>query len=195
MQSSQSQQEIRSLVRSLPVRRAPQELRLMLKIAASKESSRRRRWASVPASFARMRESLELWKANLMRPFALPAAGGLTAAILLFTMFVQTYPVRANSVQADVPTNLYTGPMAKTLAHFEPPTADAELEVQIDEAGRVAGYRVISQATESDAELRRSINHMLLFTEFTPATSFGQAVPSKLRITLRRGSSSLTVKG
>jgi hypothetical protein len=44
-------------------------------------------------------------------------------------------------------------------------------------------------------EVRRSVERTLLFTEFTPATSFGQAIPSKLRLSLRRGASAITVKG
>jgi hypothetical protein len=43
--------------------------------------------------------------------------------------------------------------------------------------------------------VRRSVERTLLFTEFTPATSFGQAVPSKLRISLRRGAAAINVKG
>ncbi|MDX2267984.1 MAG: hypothetical protein NW208_07750 [Bryobacter sp.] len=195
MSTQESQQEIRQLVRSLPARRAPEELRLMLRINASKEASWRRRWSIAPAPFARLREEFELFKANLMRPFAVPAVGGLTAAILVIAMFVQTYPVRANSLAEDIPTSLYTEPSAKAFGPFEPATADAEIEVSIDEMGRVANYRVVSGEAPFADEVRRSVERTLLFTEFTPATSFGQAIPSKLRITLRRGSSSLTVKG
>jgi hypothetical protein len=195
MHSSDTQNEIRDLVRGLPQRRAPEELRLMLKINASKEAAKRRKWAAMPAFFVRAGEAFELWKTNMMRPLALPCAGGLTAAILVFTMFVETYPVRANSLAADIPTALYTEPMAKTLAPFEPPTADAEIEVMVDEQGRVANYWVVGENAELKGELKASVERTLLFTEFTPATSFGQAVASKIRITLRRGNSGITVRG
>jgi hypothetical protein len=195
MREEQERDDIRDLVRGLPAKRAPEELRLALRIAASKESSNRRRWAAMPVPFVRLRESFELWKTNMMRPLALPFAGGLTAAILVFSMFVHTYPVRANSLAGDIPTSLYTSPMAKTLAPFEPPTADAEIEVTIDELGRVANYAVVGGDEVLEEQLKRSVERTLLFTEFTPATSFGQAISSKLRITLRRGSSALTVKG
>lgn len=195
MQSEHAQNEIRNLVRGLPVRRAPEELRLMLRINASKEASKRRKWAAMPALLGRAREAFLLWRQNMARPLALPCAGGLTAAILVFTMFVETYPVRANSLASDIPTALYTEAKAKTLAPFEPPTADAEIEVVVDEQGRLSDYWVVGESAEFTGELRASVERTLLFTEFTPATSFGQARSSRMRISLRRGSSAITVKG
>jgi hypothetical protein len=195
MHSEQTQKEIRNLVRGLPSRRAPEEFRLILKINASKEASKRRKWAAMPALLGRAREAFLLWRQNMMRPLALPCAGGLTAAILVFTMFVETYPVRANSLASDTPTALYTEAKAKTLAPFEPPTADAEIEVVVDEQGRLADYWVVGETVQLKGELKASVERTLLFTEFTPATSFGQAVSSRVRISLRRGSSAITVKG
>jgi hypothetical protein len=195
MQQENVHHEVRSLLKGLPRRRASHELSVALQIAASKEASRRQRWASAPALLVRIKDRFDLWKTNMMRPLALPCAGGLVSAILVFTMFVQIHPVRANSLSDDRPTGLYTQAAAKTLAPFEPPTADAEIEVSIDGQGRIADYRVVAGDQKLDIEVRRSVERTLLFTEFTPATSFGQAVPSKLRLTLRRGASALTVKG
>ncbi|WP_031497354.1 energy transducer TonB [Bryobacter aggregatus] len=195
MKQENLHQEVRDLLHTLPRRRLPDDLRMQLKISASKEASRRKKWASAPAFVVRMKNHFELWKANMMRPFAVPCAGGLAAALLVFTMFVQTYPVRANTLTGDRPTALYTEPAAKTLAPFEPPTADAEIEVSIDDQGRIADYRVVAGNPEMDIEVRLSVERTLLFTQFIPATSFGQAVPSKLRISLRRGASAITVKG
>jgi hypothetical protein len=195
MKTESPNQEVRELLHTLPRRKPTSDLHLTLKIAASKEAARRQRWATAPAFLVRMRNAAALWQANLMRPFALPCAGGLAAAVLVFTMFVHTYPVRANSIAGDIPTALYTEPSAKTLAPFEPPTADAEIEVSIDEVGRIADYRVVAGNLKLNLEVRRSVERTLLFTQFTPATSFGQAVPSKLRISLRRGAAAINVKG
>jgi len=195
MQQENAHHEVRALLKALPRRKANHELSLALQIAASKESSRRQMWANAPALLVRLNNRFELWKANMMRPFALPCAGGIAAAVLVFAMFIQINPVRANSLMDDRPTALYTEPAAKTLAPFEPPTADAEIEVSIDELGRIADYRVVEGNPKLNLEVRRSVERTLLFTEFTPATSFGQAIPSKLRLTLRRGASAITVKG
>ena len=195
MNQENTQHEVRDFLQALPCRRASDELRMQLHITASKESSRRKKWANAPIFVVRLKNSFELWKANMMRPYAVPCAGGLATALVVFTMFVHTYPVRANSLMGDRPTALYTEPAAKTLAPFEPPTADAEIEVSISDQGRIADYRVVSGNPALNLEVRRSVERTLLFTEFTPATSFGQAVPSKLRISLRRGASAITVKG
>lgn len=195
MQKQSAHPEVRALLKALPRRQSPQELKMSLRILSSKESAHRKKWANVPALLVRFKNQFDLWKTNMMRPLALPCAGGLAAAILVFAMFVQIHPVRANSLMDDRPTALYTAPAAKTLAPFEPPTADAEIEVSIDEQGRIAGYNVVEGNPVLHIEVRRSVERTLLFTEFTPATSFGQAVPSKLRLTLRRGASAITVKG
>ena len=195
MQKQSAHNEVSALLKALPRRQAPHDLRVSLQILASKESAHRKKWANAPAFLVRFKNEFDLWKTNMMRPLALPCAGGLTAAVLVFTMFVQIHPVRANSLMDDRPTALYTEPAAKTLAPFEPPTADAEVEVSIDEQGRIAGYNVVEGNPVLNIEVRRSVERTLLFTEFTPATSFGQAVPSKLRLTLRRGASAITVKG
>lgn len=195
MQQENAHHEVRALLKALPRRRANHDLSIALQIAASKEAARRQKWANAPALLVRLNNRFELWKANMMRPFALPCAGGIAAAILVFAMFIQINPVRANSLMDDRPTALYTGPAAKTLAPFEPATADAEIEVSIDEMGRIADYRVVDGNPKLNIEVRRSVERTLLFTEFTPATMFGQAIPSKLRLTLRRGASAITVKG
>jgi hypothetical protein len=195
MHKENAHHEVRALLKALPRRRSTPELSLALQIAASKEASRRQKWANAPALLVRLNNRFQLWKANMMRPLALPCAGGIAAAVLVFAMFIQIHPVRANSLMEDRPTALYTDPAAKTLAPFEPPTADAEIEVSIDEMGRIADYRVVDGNPKLNIEVRRSVERTLLFTEFTPATSFGQAIPSKLRLTLRRGASAITVKG
>ena len=195
MQKENAHHEVRALLKALPSRRPNHDLSLALQIAASKEASRRQKWANAPVFLVRLNNRFQLWKANMMRPLALPCAGGIAAAVLVFTMFIQIQPVRANGLVEDRPTALYTDPAAKTLAPFEPPTADAEVEVSIDELGRIADYRVVNGNPKLNIEVRRSVERTLLFTEFTPATSFGQAIPSKLRLTLRRGASAITVKG
>ena len=195
MKQENAHHEVRDLLQSLPRRRARAGLHLALRISASKEAARRQKWANAPAFLVRMKNTIELWSANMMRPLALPCAGGIVAAVMVFTLFVHIQPVRANNLMGDRPTMLYTEPAAKTLAPFEPPTADAEVEVSIDEWGRIADYQVVSGNPKLNMEVRRSVERTLLFTEFTPATSFGQAVPSKLRLTLRRGASAITVKG
>ena len=131
---------------------------------------------------------------NLMRPLALPFAGGVFSAVILFSMWVvPSYPVRASST-FDVPLGIQTDASVRRMA---PIAATAEMDVvvdvTIDGLGRMVDYSILSGAVPSDAALRRSIEGFLLLTSFTPATAFGQPVEGRLRLTLR--SSHIDVKG
>lgn len=187
--------EMRQLLQGLSKQQMPAHLRRNIQIAASRHSASRRRWTTAPVWFYRLKAAFGLWSANMMRPLALPCAGGLTATVLIFSMFVHTYPVRANSLSNDIPTALYTPPSARTTPPFESSISDVEIEVSITEQGRFAGYEIVAGSQAWSPEVQRSVARTLLFVEFTPATSFGQPVASVMRISLRKGDSNITVKG
>jgi hypothetical protein len=70
---------------------------------------------------------------------------------------------------------------------------DVIVDVGIDGDGRMIDYKIVSGSYPNDEALRRSIAGVLLLTRFTPATSFGQPVEGRLRLSLR--SSHIDVKG
>ncbi|MDQ6759045.1 MAG: hypothetical protein M3Z32_04140 [Acidobacteriota bacterium] len=130
---------------------------------------------------------------NLMKPLALPAAGGLCAAILLFMILVPTFSGAFYMGSAmDVPTGLFTGPTVKSLAPIGFQYGDAEVDLRIDEQGRIVNYAIVGGQGPNDA-LHRSIENNLLFTQFTPATAFGVPITGTLRLSFR--SSRIDVKG
>src|SRR5690242_10465503 len=99
---------IRAL-RSLPARVPPPALRTKLLVLASRELQRRRlgRWQRWTVG---LRDNAQ----NMMRPLALPLAGGVFSAIVLFsTFFGSTYPLQAPR-NADVPTILTTEAAVKS---------------------------------------------------------------------------------
>lgn len=148
-----------------------------------------------------MRRRMERWSHrlklvldNLMKPLALPAAGGLCAALLLFTSLVPNFSgaFRFGSL-TDVPTGLSTEAAVKSLAPIGFEYGDAEVDLRIDDQGRIINYSIVgSQGLEKEA-LRRSIENNLLFTQFTPATAFGVPITGTLRLSFR--SSRIDVKG
>ena len=79
---------LRAGLRSLPERIPPPDLQVRIRVAASKarvDNARGARWN-------RWRDRFQLSLSNLMRPLALPAAGGLCSAVLLFsTLLVPTF--------------------------------------------------------------------------------------------------------
>ena len=188
----QSIDRIGRLLRSLPARVSPPGLTTRLRVLASREFQRRHQtaWDRWMLWLGRV----GLVGGNMMRPLALPFAGGLFSAVALFTTFlVPNYPLRPEPGY-DVPTMLTTEAFIKNTAPIGAAGGDVVVDVSIDEQGRMVDYIVISGAAIlTDAAFRRRLENTLMFTEFVPATSFG--VPTSSRIRLSLNSSSVEVKG
>lgn len=177
----------------LPRRNAPREVTDRLRVLASREASRRRSRSSFPALVAHLRDELRLRVDNLMRPVAVPFAGGLVSAMLLFGALAPALTVQ-RVVRGDVPTNLSTQASLASSISFDLIDSDLIVDVAIDEQGRVASYSIpTDQSWAHDTALVRSVENTLLLTRFTPATFFGQPATGKIRITLRR--SQVEVRG
>jgi hypothetical protein len=179
-------QSLRAALRSAPSRQAPARLSTRLRVIASQEAARNRRNSDLHATTGYWRDVLLVWMGNLMRPFALPAVGGLASAVLLFSMISPAFVVHA-TIGQDVPTILST---EATLKHssisFGVLEDDVVVDVVVDGKGRMIDYEVPrGQVWQNDPDLRRCIENTLLCTQFTPATNFGQPVSGKIRITVR----------
>jgi hypothetical protein len=175
-------------LRSLPRRLPPPGLNSSLRVLASRERRRR-----VYGSTIAFRDRLRLFTDNLMRPLALPFAGGVFSTVILFSMcVVPAYPVRGSST-FDVPTGLTTAATVKLTAPIAAHAGDVVVDITVDGYGRMIDYTIVSGNASNNAALRRSIEGILLLTMFTPATSFGQPVEGRIRLSLR--SSQIDVKG
>lgn len=184
-------------LRALPRLEAPADLTARLRIAGSREALRRRRTASPAAFFAHLRQEFSHHADNLMRPFAVPFAGGLISSMLLFAMLAPAltiYPMAG----IDVPTGLATE--ASLESSFALDLASSTItevivvEVFIDEQGKVVDYSLPQgQNWAKNPMLVRNLENALLTTKFTPATFFGQPAAGRTRISLRR--SQVEVRG
>ena len=146
----------------------------------------------------RLWERWEVRLANLMRPVALPAAGGLLAALLLFGALIPGVAV-ARFAGSDVPTVLQTGPRAKiaSIGPEFPVDEDLLIEALVDQQGRIVSFDVLSNGHRSAAlelALHQQLSQMLLTTSFEPATEFGQPIAGKVLLSIRRVSS-ITIRG
>lgn len=185
--------QLRTRLRALPARMPPPYLATSLRVIASRERARIAARASLGVTFRHWLEHASLASQNLMRPLALPFAGGLVSAVLLFGMLVPQFP-RRTVVNDDVPTMLTTEAAVKSALSFGLGDNDIVVDVLVDESGRMLDYWVPDgQGWASDPQLRRSIEKTLVCTQFTPGTMFGMPASGKLRITLRR--SHVEVKG
>jgi len=174
-------------LKSLPVLVAPAHLDAALRVITSRERARRVAYRSVAARLAHWAAHARLWADNLMRPVALPFAGGLISAIILFSMLVPSVLFQ-RSVVNDVPldrlfreaTVASPAPFGFTQDHFI-------LEVTVDRNGRMVDYRVTEgEELIRNPTLRRAIENYVLFTGFSPATSFGQPTYGKVTVSFSR---------
>lgn len=167
---------------------APPPLQTGLRVTASRERLRQARFRSAGAFFRWVRDECALRLDNFMKPLAIPAAGGLTAATLVFSMIVSSYPVGDRTLDAnDVPTPVYTAAVFKGMVPFDFTRRDVIVDLVIDPQGRVLDCRIAGGEGAGDPEVRRSIENILLFTEFQPATAFGQRVAGRVRISFQTG--------
>lgn len=183
--------QVREAVRSLPQKEVPGDLLVRLRVMASQQRNLRiglgRTWW----------ESFSFRLNGLLRPLAVPLAGGFCAAVLLFAALVPTltHPVSTS----DVPCVVFTQPMLESMSPIGFTPADAIIDLRIDQQGRIVNYSIVESTGHIDA-VHRSIANSLLFTRFKPATlapnscsDCGVPMSGTIRMVLR--SSHIEVKG
>lgn len=132
----------------------------------------------------RAKDRLELVLKNIFEPLALPAAGGLVFALLVFAVVYQVLgpgmPVSAAT--PDSPTNLLQPARLEVLAGFRMSsleemtrTGDEHpllVEARVNADGQAVGYRVISG--QVDSSVQHELDQVLLFSRFRPEMNFGR---------------------
>ncbi|MEO8662329.1 MAG: hypothetical protein ABI693_27955 [Bryobacteraceae bacterium] len=185
--------EMRGALLQATPRRVPDGLQMSLLVLASRERSRTLTRITWSSRFQEYRSRVQLFVNNLMRPLAIPFAGGFCSALLLFCMLVPNFSPRYKA-GADVPLGLYTGASLKsTVFGFSGDVVT--LDVDIDDQGRMIDYTVTSGHHWMDnPALRRNIENTLLFVRFKPATGFGQPMSGRVQISFQPASY-IDVKG
>ena len=185
--------DVRELLRELPEREPAADLRMRLRVLASKESSRRHARATWYKRCRTWLSDFRLIADNLMRPLAIPTAGGFVSALLLFGVLAPMLSTPGTIVAGqDVPTQLYKGATVRSYMPLHINDEALTVEVTINDEGRVIGYS-IPGAENSNPEPRRSIENYLMFMEFTPVRNFGNPVKGKVPIMFQ--SSQIDVRG
>jgi len=172
---------------SVPV---PARLAAQLQITASKERVRRASRRNLGQMVRHWTGSMRLNMDNLMRPLALPFAGGVLSAVVLFSSLMPTFAFQRD-YRNDVPISLFTDPALEEIGHSHLSAGDTVLHLTIDERGRVTD--VISSAGKLTPEMEND----LLFYRFAPATAFGQPTWGRVTVTFRRSAtgSHIVVRG
>lgn len=186
---------LRNQLRAMPRVRPTEQQALQLRILASKERVRSLHYADWSSTWRHLRQRLSLHLDNIMKPIAVPAAGGLMVALSLFLLLSSVYPLRTvNAASFDVPTRLSTTASVKTMASFTSVERPVTLLVMVNNEGRAVSYSIEKgQEALQDEDVRRRIEQMLLFTVFTPATNFG--LPRAGQVLISVDSNVILVRG
>lgn len=173
--------QLKHWLQALPHHTAPRELDVAIRVEQSKR-----------ASFGfgdRLRMAFE----NFMRPLALPAATGVGVAVLCFAFLFPSLWMRPalRGSEGDVQLSVRTAPRTRPNPLL-PIAADINgnfpdepilVETRIDPRGRVYDYKVLS-GPDSPLVIQ-SLERVLYFTVFDPATSFGRPTDGKAILSFR----------
>ncbi|MFB3825669.1 MAG: zf-HC2 domain-containing protein [Bryobacteraceae bacterium] len=183
--------QLRSGLRSMAYARPPAELISRLQVVASRERARRLERLEAGSALRRVLAQFSLLMDNLMRPLALPFAGGLVSALCIFGMLLPTLWLRIGNAGGDVPTAFYTQPSLEDLGPVDFLSDETVIEVTVDERGRITDYTVPSGKLARDLESQMA--NLVLFSSFQPATLFGRPTSGKVLVSFRR--SRIVVRG
>jgi len=170
------------LLSRVPKAVPPAHLAVRIKVAAA-QAQHSQNWSS---RLRHWKDRAEVVLDNVFRPLTLPATGGLFSAILVFAVVFQMIApgITVRAVQNDVQLNLMRPAELITLSDYPqtwaPEKHDLELslphgllvDVIVDAHGQMTDYQILSGP--SSTELRHQLDQMLLFSRFSPMTSFGR---------------------
>lgn len=169
---------LQSDLRGLPRRRVSPELALQLRVRMSQRIHSR--------IFSRLWVNIE----NALKPLVLPASGGVMTAIIFFGLIMGSQFAPPSNLP-DVPLEIVTPPRLRELPPFNFKNDDQPvvLLTQVDAAGRVIGYKLLSG--KLTPELTDRLDRVMYFSVFDPATTFGTPRDGQVVLSLRR----ITVRG
>jgi len=176
--------EVRSLrtgLKHLPGKTVSPLLRTKLRVIASREHSRQALRRDLAARMAEFRSRAKLVFDNMLRPIAVPVAGGVLASFLCFGVIVDTLHLHPEW-KNDIPVGLFTQVVMNDVSPFSVSGNDVIVQLTVDENGTVSDFEV-PQGTATPDELRE-IGNLVLYSTFTPATAFGQKVTGKILVNI-----------
>jgi len=164
--------ELRARLRRLEEPRIPGSLAVRLRVLASHERVRRMARTSWSARIASWKDGIRLNFENLMQPVALPVAGGVLSALLLFGALVPTL-VFHHELTNDQPLS-FADPDSAVVNWIEPrdfavvSSDENVLELTIDDEGRITGYTV------RQGQLAPEMLTIIQFSRLKPAMFIGK---------------------
>src|ERR1035438_2428529 len=182
----ESMSSVRTALRRMAQPPIPAHLREKLRAAASYEQVRRLSRASFVSRRQRWASLIQLAFENMVRPAALPFAGGLLSAALAFGIlfpylsFAHHFGTGPSTQIFNMPDGVIVGTTGEP-PRIEPADATSSdyqifLELTVDNYGKVSDYQV------TRGELTPDLKELIMFSNFTPATFFGRRTTAKVKI-------------
>ena len=181
-------ENLRAQLSSLSRPPIPEDLRARLRVMASHERERRLVRLSWSAWAADWGARARLCFDNLMRPLALPFAGGSLMALITFSLLVPSlslsFPREAGDqswFRPPIPESTYVPGVLHNAwilrADISVPEGMNAVELTIDEQGKVRDYTVTRGSLTPDLQ-----SIIMLPPPFRPATVLGLPIPSKVQV-------------
>jgi hypothetical protein len=196
-------QNLRSAMGEMNRAPMPADLSSSLRVMASHERARQVSRASVSSRVRYWTDRAQLWFDNLMRPVAVPFAGGLLSAVVLFSALVPSLTIQHEFADSGLyntdpygqvvvldSTGAYASGGSADLPRIEPTYAenpdDANVVwLAINENGKVQDYKVAKGRLTSDMQ------NIIMISKFSPATFLGLPTPGLIKMVQRSSRRSL----
>lgn len=178
-------------LKNLPCRPVPPLLTTRLSVLASRECSRRNTHRTYRTWIVDRISRAQLFFDNLLKPLAVPAAGGLLCSFLCFGVIVNTLHLHYGADwQDDMPINFTSEIAFGDVSPFTNTGQDVMVQLSVDSMGNVTDY-ALPQNPHPSPEVLQQIGNLVLFSTFKPAMRLGRPIASKRLINI----SHMTVKG
>lgn len=187
-----SVQELRQGLRSMKRPAVPTVLASRLRVTASHERQRQLVHSHLSMRLREWAGRLQLAFDNLMRPLALPFAGGTASAVVCFSILLPILSFPHNVRDATfftgpdgtlvvqgvsgtfLPNEFIDVPRIERMDGDNPENANV-VELTIDESGRVTDWSVLR------GKLTPDIQSIIMFSKFSPATYLGTPTSGKVK--------------
>jgi len=176
---------LRTGFRHLPVQAVPPLVQTRLQVIASRERSRQFLRLNPAAWFRDKLSSALMAFDNFLRPYAVPATGGLLASCFCFSMIAHTLQLRPYLVgEDDMPIGIFTEISIADVSPFSFSGKDVTVQVTVDAHGSMTDYATLPGANPTPEDME-AIGGLLLYSTFTPAMRAGQPVSSKRLLSIQ----------
>jgi hypothetical protein len=182
----------RTILRKMAQTPVPHGLSARLSVMASHERERQLARVNVHERLRRLTSKIDLAFENLMRPVALPLAGGLLSTLLVFGLMMPSLSFSHQTggddfstlPQGSIVTNPYDQGADDDARDFpifaspDQPNSDYVniVNLTIDESGRVADWSVVR------GQITDEMKSIIVLGRFVPATTFGVRTSGTIQV-------------